>query len=76
MRFPAKVHQIALVAAGRRQELYRTLIPYKLKDERELKYTVSHRCHNKHCFNEKHLIVEPLGDNLVSSYTRFDFEQQ
>ncbi|KAK9242183.1 zinc-binding loop region of homing endonuclease-domain-containing protein, partial [Lipomyces tetrasporus] len=52
----ARVHQVALVAYNRRDELEATL--------GQSNYDISHLCHNGNCFNPEHLIVESSTNNL------------
>ncbi|KAK9311664.1 zinc-binding loop region of homing endonuclease [Lipomyces starkeyi] len=54
-RFTPRLHQIALIADNRRDELKTTLGSYS--------YDVSHLCHNRKCFNPEHLIVESRTNN-------------
>ncbi|KAK9482770.1 hypothetical protein V1527DRAFT_475318 [Lipomyces starkeyi] len=49
------VHQLALIAANRRDELRTAL-------GRSRYYSISQLCHNQQCFNPEHLIVESNSD--------------
>lgn len=53
--FQPWLHQLALIGAGRREELYGAL--------KGSGKEVSHLCHNAACFNPNHLVVEPAADN-------------
>jgi hypothetical protein len=48
------IHHLALLAAGRDEELHKVF-----EDSQQ----VSHRCHRSRCFEAKHLIVESGEDN-------------
>ncbi|KAJ8096646.1 zinc-binding loop region of homing endonuclease-domain-containing protein [Lipomyces tetrasporus] len=49
------LHQMALIASGRHDELRQTLHGHS--------YDVSHLCHNRKCFNSDHLVVESRQNN-------------
>lgn len=52
------VHHLALLRAGRRDELERAYAK---------QHQVSHLCHNPACFNDKHLIIETPAANQQRS---------
>ncbi|KAK9365153.1 zinc-binding loop region of homing endonuclease-domain-containing protein [Lipomyces kononenkoae] len=54
--FSACLHQIALIADNRRDELELTL--------GNPSFDVSHLCHNRLCFNAEHLVVESRQTNV------------
>lgn len=49
--FSPYIHQLSLIAVGRREELNLSLGDSDLQ--------VSHLCHNPNCFNPNHLVIEP-----------------
>ncbi|KAK9359532.1 zinc-binding loop region of homing endonuclease-domain-containing protein [Lipomyces starkeyi] len=52
-----KLHQLAVIATNRGDELKKTL-------DSSRSFDVSHLCHNGKCFNPEHLIVESSTNNL------------
>ncbi|KAK9481776.1 zinc-binding loop region of homing endonuclease-domain-containing protein [Lipomyces starkeyi] len=55
--FTACLHQLALIAHNRRDELKLTL--------GSISFDISHLCHNRRCFNAEHLVVESRQTNKV-----------
>jgi hypothetical protein len=62
------LHHIALIAAGRRDELKAVIATNLLLPSNDPnRLQVSHLCHNSHCINQQHLVVETAKDNLARS---------
>lgn len=60
------LHHIALIAAGRRDELKAVIATNQhLKQNDANRLQVSHLCHKSHCINHQHLVVETARDNLA-----------
>jgi Zinc-binding loop region of homing endonuclease len=58
--FQIFIHMLALIAAGRKDELLACQDP-----EHPLQLECSHLCHNNVCFEASHIIVEPHADNVA-----------
>lgn len=62
INYKVLMHQMALIAAGRGEQLRMCL--------RNSNLQVSHLCHNGRCVNSDHLIPESPKDNLIRSHCK------
>lgn len=61
---PVYLHHLAVLLKRDGQALLRKVQSTRLKKKSEDIYQVSHLCHNSHCLNPSHLVVETKQDNL------------